>query len=563
MTKIVDQYEIRGDASHANRAAADFEQSMNKAMVSAQKSTALFQAGVTVLIQELVQLGKRALSDAVTNTLAYEKANRELTIALKNQGLESSNLFEIYSRQASKLESLTNVSDETIRSMQAMALNMGVSSDRVEQFITAAIRFSNVTGQDMQNSMANLTRTLSGQVGLMSRYLPAISQLSKEQLAAGEAVDFVNKQFEDSLFLLAGDDLTGATSGLKVAWDNFTEALGNSVSQMSVTKTALRGFSAELQTFADIANSDGFLRAVAGTFLIAVGDEDAMVRIADHLYAQGLGRGTQAPKISGAPRGDKAPIPRSPKKGDGGEFMTFGDLGGGDFALGAPGDNAGLFESNEAFQQTIAANYEVELAKQQEQNQRKADLFLQGEIEKSRLLEEQAREREEIARREADTMLHIQTAAISVGLNALTDWANGQKVALDKVIKGFLQSMGKQLIGDGIRNILMGTAQSANILTPGAGAALIAAGQAEIAAGVPMLAGGLALGFASRGGGGSGGGSLGAGGSAHHRRSGLGADGPLGSSVGAPIIVVNGALTTEDAGIAVRRALDAVERRGY
>jgi len=548
MTKIVDQYEIRGDASHANRAAADFEQSMNKAMVSAQKSTALFQAGVTVLIQELVQLGKRALSDAVTNTLAYEKANRELTIALKNQGLESSNLFEIYSRQASKLESLTNVSDETIRSMQAMALNMGVSSDRVEQFITAAIRFSNVTGQDMQNSMANLTRTLSGQVGLMSRYLPAISQLSKEQLAAGEAVDFVNKQFEDSLFLLAGDDLTGATSGLKVAWDNFTEALGNSVSQMSVTKTALRGFSAELQTFADIANSDGFLRAVAGTFLIAVGDEDAMVRIADHLYAQGLGRGTQAPKISGAPRGDKAPIPRSPKKGDGGEFMTFGDLGGGDFALGAPGDNAGLFESNEAFQQTVAANYEVELAKQQEQNQLKSDLFLQGEIAKTRILEEQAREREAIEREQAAVLEGITRGFINVSLEAMEALVSGNASMLDDLVRDFLKATGKRLVADGIANVLMGL-----LWNP----ALVAKGKLEIAAGVPMMAGGLVMGaLTGGGGGGSSPGSLGAGGAA--------SSGFTSQAANASPTTINvfGASTPEEAAIMMDRAQARARRKG-
>jgi hypothetical protein len=81
---------------------------------------------------------------------------------------------------------------------------------------------------------------------------------------------------------------------------------------------------------------------------------------------------------------------------------------------------------------------------------------------------------------------------------SLTDYltmkAEGEEHAEKKAIASFLSATGKQLVATGVKGVFEGAIISANPLTPGAGAGMMALGGAAIVAGMAMAGGGAAVG---------------------------------------------------------------------
>lgn len=75
----------------------------------------------------------------------------------------------------------------------------------------------------------------------------------------------------------------------------------------------------------------------------------------------------------------------------------------------------------------------------------------------------------------------------------ITAKIEGEKYAEQKAVASFLSSTGQQLIASGVRGVFEGAILSANPLTPGAGAGMIATGAAAIFAGAAMTGGGAAV----------------------------------------------------------------------
>ena len=71
--------------------------------------------------------------------------------------------------------------------------------------------------------------------------------------------------------------------------------------------------------------------------------------------------------------------------------------------------------------------------------------------------------------------------------------AEGEKDAEQKAVASFLSATGKQLVASGVKGVFEGAIMSANPLTPGAGAGMIATGGAAIVAGMAMAGGGAAI----------------------------------------------------------------------
>lgn len=136
----------------------------------------------------------------------------------------------------------------------------------------------------------------------------------------------------------------------------------------------------------------------------------------------------------------------------------------------------------------------------------KAERDAEREMERARkrAADERIREHKKMLQEIADAEKKFSDYAIGLGemvtgqlASNLTDYlvmkAEGEKDAEQKAVASFLSATGKQLVASGVKGVFEGAIMSANPLTPGAGAGMIATGGAAIVAGMAMAGGGAAI----------------------------------------------------------------------
>ena len=536
MGETVEKVTVKGDAS-------DLKQEMNGAgesMTSSLLKANLAAAALTKALNVTVGVIKDAAGAAAEN----ERTTLRLQAALRGSGHEVENNTAALNDQSTALERLSGISDEEIRRGQALALNMGVRADEVDKYTRAAIRMSNTVGGDLQSNLQQLTRTLTGQAGRLSQMLPGVRELTEEQLRAGDAVDLVNEMWSENLDLL-NQGFTGKINALANAFGNVTEAAVIEIGGgQSTLADIIEATTTALETLANSISRFGIIESLATIAdIVFTGGEN--IRDEGLLAAARGAPQPGAPQPTGAPDAGRAgpggrpdrKKKRKPKKDK--EKLPQGFLGEGAMAVG------NIFfveeESMEAEAQrfidtiigahddALAANDDF-IAAQKEQKKewieinKDADAAVlksldEGQKARTAIAEDAAEKRIRIAEKEAREQIRVsqQMAGIIGGavgglastvLEGFVQMAEGQEVAIDKMIKDFLRGQGMQLISQGITSAATGALRL--LLSYGADASgwgLIAQGGAMIGLGIPMLAGSLAIQTTPQGAGATGGGA--------------------------------------------------------
>lgn len=145
-------------------------------------------AGVAAALAGLAKAAKEC-TDAFLAT--------ESTYLSLQASFNDSSSYNIALDNINKLAEVSLASKKNIAALYAQLAGLGKSNKEIEKLMNAAIAFSNVTGKDLQGSLDGLLDTLKGSVGYFDKYIPEIMQLTKEELAAGKAIDLVNNKLGD------------------------------------------------------------------------------------------------------------------------------------------------------------------------------------------------------------------------------------------------------------------------------------------------------------------------------------------------------------------------------
>lgn len=97
--------------------------------------------------------------------------------------------------QASELQSRSTLGDEAIIEQQAYLAALGLSEQQIGATIEAAAQLSAALNMDLGSAVKNLGKTFGGMTGELGESIPALKNLTKEQLQAGEAVNYVNQNY--------------------------------------------------------------------------------------------------------------------------------------------------------------------------------------------------------------------------------------------------------------------------------------------------------------------------------------------------------------------------------
>jgi len=170
----------------------EFTSKMRKASTSFKKMGKNIQkAGKTMSMSLTAPLTAfAAASIKAFDTQA--KAEAKLMTALKG----NKKAFDNLTKSATAFQNVSTFGDEEIIAQQAYLASLGLTETEINKVIAASMDLASGTGQTLEFGVKNLAKTFGGLTGELGESIPALKNLTKEQLMAGEAVDVVAKQFE-------------------------------------------------------------------------------------------------------------------------------------------------------------------------------------------------------------------------------------------------------------------------------------------------------------------------------------------------------------------------------
>lgn len=127
--------------------------------------------------------------------------------------------------QAAELQSRTTLGDEAIIEQQAYLAALGLSEQQIGATIEAAAQLSAALNMDLGSAVKNLGKTFGGMTGELGESIPALKNLTKEQLQAGDAVKYVNDNYRGFAETAAATG-TGPLTQLKNIIGDIAESFG-------------------------------------------------------------------------------------------------------------------------------------------------------------------------------------------------------------------------------------------------------------------------------------------------------------------------------------------------
>lgn len=99
-------------------------------------------------------------------------------------------------QQAAELQSRSIYGDEAIIEQQAFLAALGLTETQINATINAAAQLSAALGMEFSSAVRNLSKTYSGLAGELGESIPALRNLTAEEMAAGAAIAYVNDNYK-------------------------------------------------------------------------------------------------------------------------------------------------------------------------------------------------------------------------------------------------------------------------------------------------------------------------------------------------------------------------------
>ena len=231
-----------------------------KSVQSSFGSLTSFLASKFVFTAQDVFRAVGAISDALNRSteeaIKAEQATAQLNIALTQAGDSTDRTRTATEEWTKSLQASTTTSQEAIKEAAALALQFGVSTDDLEKFTRTALDFAGAADIGFTEAVRRMGRALSGSTEDIAKFSPAIADLTKEQLRAGEATDLLAEAVGGTAAALA-DTYEGAVDGVSTAWREYNKAIGQTLIDDVVLREALSVQAIAIAQLTDVTNKQG------------------------------------------------------------------------------------------------------------------------------------------------------------------------------------------------------------------------------------------------------------------------------------------------------------------
>lgn len=162
--------------------------------------------------------------EAVKSWGAQEDAQVSMAAALANTGEYTKKNVEQFIAFANQMQESTKYSNDFILSQMAMAKNMGIQTNKLEDTTKAALGLSSAYGMDMNTAFRLIIEAGNGMTGMLSRYGIIVDQNASKQ----EKLNAVMKIGMNGFNIARANALTmtGSLTQLKNSFDDFLKVVG-------------------------------------------------------------------------------------------------------------------------------------------------------------------------------------------------------------------------------------------------------------------------------------------------------------------------------------------------
>ena len=242
----------------------DFESKMKRAQKGFKKTAAnLKKIGKSMSLSLTAPL----TAFAAASVKAFDtqaKAEAQLRTAL--QGNETA--FKDLTDKAKEFQEVSLFGDDEIIAQQAYLTSLGLTEDKINDVIAASMDLAAGTGQTLEFGVKNLAKTFSGLTGELGESIPALKNLTTEELKAGKAIEVVADAFKGQALAAAEAGLGGLTQ-LKNSFSDLTEEIGRAL--MPVLDVLTDKLRVVIDSVKTLTQAQLKTRTEIGLFVIAIG----------------------------------------------------------------------------------------------------------------------------------------------------------------------------------------------------------------------------------------------------------------------------------------------------
>ena len=204
--------EIGGTANESSTSVSNFGSKMTS-LVGITTAVVAGVAAVGAAMYKLVQVYGEAEQVQIKFNFAMQQFNIGLTTQRQLEQL------------AVDMQKLVGISDETTKSAIALGLQMGIESEQIERATKVAIDLSMALGVNLETAMRMLARGTEGNIGALSRYIPALRELNLESASTEEILNAVEQRVGGISEMMSGSVLAH-TNRLKESFGDLKEEIG-------------------------------------------------------------------------------------------------------------------------------------------------------------------------------------------------------------------------------------------------------------------------------------------------------------------------------------------------
>lgn len=189
---------------------------------SVRNLTNIFKGLIGVLaFREIAQF----VSDTIEAFQTQQKALSALTISIQNNANLTGKSLQNIINFTQKLQKHSIYGDEELQKQAAFLAGLGLTENQIKNVLEASVNLASAGIMPLENAAKNLAKTYSGTAGELGSLIPAVKNLTTEQLASGEAVSIINKQFQN-MMEAASQTLEGRTKQIANIIGDIKEKLG-------------------------------------------------------------------------------------------------------------------------------------------------------------------------------------------------------------------------------------------------------------------------------------------------------------------------------------------------
>lgn len=183
-----------------------------------------FIAGVAAAGAAVAGLAK-AFTSSIRATISEEKALNRLNVALRSAGTFSEAAAKASQAQAAALEEATGTSSRLVLEMEALARTFVQTNEDARNLTKIALDFASGAGISFEEAVRRLGRGVQGAAGDIANFAPEIRDLTKAELAAGEATRILGERFAGQA-VASAKTLEGRMNKLRQAMENLQVEFG-------------------------------------------------------------------------------------------------------------------------------------------------------------------------------------------------------------------------------------------------------------------------------------------------------------------------------------------------